>query len=89
MELRNYGWFTRAPLIVWLLINSLSLAFAGVGEVEKRVFQYGARWRLEHYARAREHYVMAREALVEKGKAIIPFLERKTESPDSRERLSA
>lgn len=89
MELRNYGWFTRAPLIVWLLLNSLSLAFAGVGEVEKRVFQYGARWRLEHYPRAREHYVMAREALVEKGKAIIPFLERKTESPDSRERLFA
>jgi len=89
MELRNYGWFTRALLIAWLLVNSLSPAFAGVGEVEKRVFHYGARLRREHYPRAREHYVMAREALVEKGKAIIPFLERKTESPDSRERLFA
>jgi len=80
VKLQNYSWFTTTSLITCLIINSL--VFAEVGEIEKRLFQDGAKWRGEDYVRTRQ-------SLVEKGKAIIPFLEQKTKSPDSREKLFA
>ena len=55
---------------------------AVAGEVESRIFQDGARWRGEDYARARD-------MLVRGGDEIIPLLERKKKSKDWCERMFA
>ena len=82
MAPQDFRWLTITLLIIWLMISSLSVALAGVEDIDKSLFHDGARWRGENYARARNY-------LVARGEEILPFLGEKAESEDWRETLFA